>query len=647
MKTFKSVSFILACTLFTLPALAWQDLKMPAIKSPDKKITLEFIIDKGKAFYSVKQAGKDLILNSALGLVCGDEDFSQNLSISSISKLTKIKDNYTMLYGKQQHFNYLANQSIVELNNQSGKRMDITFQISDQGVAFRYTFPDATGKRKITSELSSYNFTSGTKAWIQHMPEAKTGWASTQPSYEENYVQNTDLDKLPESKFGWIYPALFKSGNSWLLISETAPYREYCGTRLMHQDGSNSLTVGLADKREVFPGGGALPESSLPWNTPWRFIAISNTLSGIVGSTLGTDLAKPAVKGDFSYVKPGLSSWSWVLLKDDQTIFKVQKEFVDYAAEMGWKYCLVDALWDTQIGNDKMAELCAYAKTKNVGILVWYNSAGDWNTTYQGPKNRMLTPESRRQEFEWMNKVGIKGIKVDFFGGDGQSMMAYYIDILEDAAKYNIMVNFHGCTLPRGLQRTYPNLVSMEAVRGFENVTFEQSNADMQPTQCCMLPFTRNVFDPMDYTPTCFSEVPRITRRTSNAFELALPFIFRSGITHIAEIPKGMENAPKYVQDLLKNVPSLWDQSQLVDGFPGEYVIMAGEKNGTWYVSGINGTDKDKTVTFILPYVKAKTGRLIIDGDTNRSFEQQLIVLPKSKLVHLTLKAFGGFVMKF
>jgi len=646
MKNIQLITILSFTLLMALPVVA-QQKKSDAVTSPDKMLSVQFSVENGQAMYSVSRSNAVIILNSPLGLVCEDEDFSQNLVLISSKPTEVVKDNYTMLYGKQQQYKYAANKQVYRLKNKSGKIMDIIFQVSNDGVAFRYYFPDTSGKRKILSEQSAFNFGSGTKAWIQPMTVAKSGWSSTQPSYEENYVQNMLVDKLADNKPGWIYPALFNSGKNWILISETAPYRDYCGTRLLHEPGTNGFTIGFADAREIFPGGGANPESSLPWYTPWRMMAISNSLAGVVGSTLGTDLAKPTVKGDFSFVKPGRSSWSWVILKDDSTVFNVQKRFVDYAAQMGWEYCLVDALWDKQIGNEKMEELAAYASTKNVGILVWYNSAGDWNTTYQGPKNRLITAESRRKEFEWLQKAGIKGIKVDFFGGDGQSMMAYYLDILEDAAKYKIMVNFHGCTLPRGWQRTYPNLVSMESVRGFENVTFQQSDADLQPTQCCMFPFTRNVFDPMDYTPMCFSEVPNIIRRTSNAFELALPFIFHSGITHMAEIPEGMAAAPEYVRSLLADVPVSWEKSQLVDGFPGEYVVMAGLKKGSWYISGINGTDKEKTITLKLPFVKASTGNLVTDGDTNRSFIQKEVQLTTSKTITLTVKAHGGFVLKF
>jgi len=646
MKKLQSMSLFFVCIFMISNAVMAKQAAGITISSPDKSLTVQFNVVNGKAQYSVNNVDEAVILNSPLGLVCDDEDFSQNLSLDLATPQTRVKDNYTLLYGKQQQCTYFANKRVLKLKSKTGKRMDIIFQVSNAGVAFRYSFPDVGGSRKISAEVSAYNFKPETKAWIQHDPEAKSGWGSCQPSYEEDYSQNTAIDKLPISKFGWVYPALFRSGSNWLLISETAAYRDYCGTRLMHQPGTNGLSIGLADKREIFPGGVATPESSLPWATPWRIIAISNSLARIVGSTLGTDLAKPATKGDFSFVKPGISSWSWVVLKDDSTNFSTSKRFIDYAAKMKWKYCLIDALWDTQIGNEKMAELCAYAKTKDVGILLWYNSAGNWNTTYQSPKDRMTTPESRKKEFEWMNKVGIKGIKVDFFGGDGQSMMAYYIDILEDAAKYKIMVNFHGCTLPRGLERTYPNLVSMEAVRGFENITFSQANANMQATNCCMFPFARNVFDPMDYTPMCFSEVPHITRQTSNAFELALPFIFHSGVTHIAEIPSGMAAVPEYVRNLVTDIPVSWEKSVLVDGFPGEFVVMAGLKNGSWYISGINGTEKDKTVTLKLPFVNNTKGKLVTDGVTNRSFIQKEIVLPTSKTITITIKQYGGFVLK-
>jgi alpha-glucosidase len=327
----------------------------------------------------------------------------------------------------------------------------------------------------------------------------------------------------------------------------------------------------------------------------------------------------------------------------------VQKRFVDYAAEMGWRYCLVDALWDKQIGYEKIQELVDYARGKNVSILVWYNSGGDWNSAPQTPRDRMLTHESRVKEFDRLKQMGVAGLKVDFFGGDGQSQIHYYLDILEDAAPYGFLMNFHGATLPRGWQRTYPHLMTVEAIRGLEFVTFEQRNADQEPSHAAMLPFTRNVFDPMDFTPVVLDRIRRIERRTTSGFELALAVLFTSGIQHYAEIPEGMAKAPDYVRDFLKEVPDVWDDTRFLDGYPGKLAVLARQGNGRWYIAGINGEPTAKTVTLDLSRLNlGKPGRLIIDGDGgNLSFRQETIGLGADKKLELTMKPHGGFIIVF
>jgi hypothetical protein len=374
-----------------------------------------------------------------------------------------------------------------------------------------------------------------------------------------------------------------------------------------------------------------------------------------VESTLGTDLAEPSKLKDVSFVKPGRASWSWIMLKDDSMVYDVQKRFIDFAADMKWEYCLIDAYWDTQIGYDRIAELADYAAVKNVGLLLWYNSVGNWNTTPQTPKNKLLTHHDRVKEFSRLKKMGIKGVKVDFFGGDGQSMMAYYQDIFEDAAKFNLSVNCHGATLPRGWQRTYPNLLTAEAIKGFEYVTFEQGNADLEPNHCCTAVFTRNVFDSMDFTPVCFTEVPNIRRVTTNGFELALAVIFTSGIQHYAQTPEGMAAVPAYVKDLMKEIPSHWDESCFIDGYPGKLVVIARRFKDKWYVAGINGENVEKSINLDLSFPpqeqrtslkNVKTGMLVTDGADNRSFKMQNITITPGKLLGIKLKGYGGFVIK-
>jgi hypothetical protein len=344
-------------------------------------------------------------------------------------------------------------------------------------------------------------------------------------------------------------------------------------------------------------------------------------------------------------VRPGLASWSWVLLKDDSVNYDTQIAFIDYAADMGWPYTLVDADWDRRIGYDRIAELAEYAAQKNVGLLLWYNSSGDWNQTEYSPKSKLLDRENRRNEFARLQAMGIKGVKIDFFAGDGQSMLAYYHDLLQDAQDFGLLVNCHGSTLPRGLQRTYPNLMTMEAVRGLESITFGQEAADKAPGHMAMLPYARNVFDPMDFTPTTFGDIPNIERRTRNGFELALPVLFLSGIQHIGETPEGMAQVPDYVQAYMREVPVLWDESRFVAGFPGKLAVIARRAGDTWYLAGINGEPIDKQLDLDLSFLGARKGELITDGDGLRQVVRNIV--RSGAAVPISVKANGGFVMTF
>jgi len=620
-----------------------------SITSPDKNISVYFhISDDKNALYSIKYDDVLIIQNSKLGIVREDEDFSKKLSLESVSDIEAVKTDYEMLQGKRSKCSYTGNKRIFHLTNASGKRIDIILQVSNDGVAFRYYFPDKSNDvKKIAEEVTSFNFLPGTMGWIQPMTNAKTGWHEDQPSYEQNYKQGIEVDKLPDNKAGWVFPALFNFDKYWMLITETAVDRNYCGSRLKNEPSSNEFVIGFPQKPEIYPGGPCYPQSSLPWLTPWRIIAIGDGLKTIMESTLGTDLANPSRLKDTSFIKPGRASWSWIILKDDSIVYDVQKRFIKLAADMNWEYCLVDADWDTKIGYDKIKELSEYAQSKGVGLLLWYNSAGTWNTVPYHPKSKLLTHEDRVKEFGRLKEMGIKGVKVDFFGGDGQSMMAYYQDIFEDAAQFGLVVNCHGCTIPRGWQRTYPNLVSMEAIKGFEFVTFEQVNADLEPNHSCIAAFIRNAFDPMDFTPVCFGEIPRIKRITTNGFELAVSVIFLSGVQHFAQTPESMAAVPDYIKDFMRDVPTRWDDTCFIDGYPGKLVVIARKSQDTWYVAGINGENVEKSINLELPFLKdIQTGILITDGTDNRSFEMQKITLTPGKPFAVTLKGNGGFVIK-
>jgi alpha-glucosidase len=617
------------------------------VASPDGKLVLDFSLNAaGSPRYAIRLAGQAVLRESRLGLVRDDADFTERLRLVSASAVEDVKDRYEILTAKRRVNSYHAKRRIIHLAASGGQKLDIMFQVSNDGVAFRYRFPETSAEvRRLKDEVSSYHVLPGTRAWLQPMSVAKSGWEKVNPCYEEFYEKGIAAGTPSPLGAGWVYPALFRSGDTWLLVSETALGRSYAGTRLRSESPDGEYSVGLPDPREVFPSGPANPESKLPWLTPWRFVVIGS-LKTIAESTLGIDLADPATQAAAAWIQPGKASWSWPLLKDDKVVYDVQKQFIDYAADMGWRYCLIDALWDKQIGYEKIKELIDYARGKSVAVLLWYNSAGDWNSAPQTPRNLMLTHESRVKEFARLKEMGVAGLKIDFFGGDGQSMIGYYLDILDDAAAYNLLINFHGATLPRGWHRTYPHLMTMEAIRGLEYVTFEQVNADQEPTHATMLPFTRNVFDPMDFTPTVLDSVPRIERRTTSAFELALAVLFTSGIQHYAEIPEGMAKAPAYVRDFIKGIPSIWDDVRFLDGYPGEFVVLARQGAGRWYVAGINGTAEEKALTLNLDDLRVRgSGTLIADGDSGNLSFRQSVILDGTKRLAVKLAPRGGFVM--
>jgi len=501
----------------------------------------------------------------------------------------------------------------------------------------------------LSEEVTSFHFLPGTKAWLQPMSVAKSGWSQVNPCYEEFYKKDIPVGTPSTFGVGWVYPALFHCGDNWLLITEGSLRRNYCATRLRSESPDGEYSVGFPDPREKIDGGPVNPHSDLPWLTPWRIIAIGN-LKTLMESTLGTDLADAAAISTNPLPQPGKASWSWPLLGDPSVNYDTQKQFIDYAADMGWRYCLIDGWWDKQIGYGRVKELVDYARDKNVKIILWYNSRGDWNLAPQTPRDKMLTHASRLAEFDKLKAMGVAGLKIDFFGGDGQSVIDYYLDILQDAAPYGFAMNFHGATLPRGWQRTYPNLMTMEAVRGLEYITFEQSNADQEPTHATTLPFARNIFDPMDFTPMALDRInDRVRRRTTSCFELALAVIFTSGIQHYAEIPQGMAKAPRYVQDFLREVPSVWDDTKFLGGFPGQFVVLAREGDNHWYVAGINGEETAKKLKLNLKELHIPaTGTLIADGDRgNLSFRQETVHLPRNRNFEIELPLHGGFVMVF
>ncbi|NML39588.1 glycoside hydrolase family 97 protein [Chitinophaga sp. G-6-1-13] len=642
----KNVKITLAIFFLSLTHV-WAQSKAVLIASPDQKIQVAVWSGReGEIRYQVTHHHTVVIDSSVLGLELADADRTHPFNFVSASGTRLVNDRYRMIYYKKSMVSYQANQRVLHYVNEKKAGVSIVFQVSNDAVAFKYLLTGkSTGIQQVVKENTAFNFPAGTATWLQPMQVAKSGWESSNPAYEEHYHTDVPVENVGENKTGWVYPALFKVKESWVLLTESGLDSQYCATRLLSTRTPGNFTIGFPDPREVITGKGYLPQATLPFSSPWRVITIGS-LETIITSTAGTDLAKPAVVQNTSFVKPGKASWSWINSKDDFITYDEQVRYIDFAADMHWQYCLVDADWDRKIGYAQMQKLVDYAKGKNVSLLLWYNSAGDWNTVKYTPKNLLLTHESRMKEFARIRKMGVKGVKIDFFAGDGQSVIKYYIDILNDAAANRLMVNFHGATLPRGWARTYPHLLTAEAVRGFENVTFNQADADREAEICTVLPFTRNVFDPMDYTPVNLYKVQSgVQRKTSNAFQLALSVMFLSGIQHYAESPEGMAKVDAQVKAVLRELSSTWDDVKFLAGYPGKYVVLARRAGKKWYIAGINAQPVSQKVPIDLAIFGKRNAQLITDGNDSFSFHIENINAAATPVKEVEMKASGGLLM--
>lgn len=630
--------------LVMLAVLGCSRQEPETLTSPDSRLSVKvFVTEQGTLAYSVDHAGQPVILESDLGLQLKGADFTRDVRIGDRSPVNQVTDNYNMRVGKKSRIVYNANEQTYSVVNPQEEEMVVTFRVSNDGVAFRYSVSDPkVVEKQFAQEITSFQFAPEARAWLQPIAPAQTGWSKVNPSYEENYQMNIPVGTPSTMGAGWVFPALFKTGDSFVLIAEAGMDGSWHGSRLHHESANGEYKLDIPQAAEVFTGGDLLANAKEELVSPWRIMAIGD-LATIMESTLGTDVVEPAIELKTDFVKPGHASWSWAILKDDFTTFEVQKQFIDYAADMQWDYTLIDADWHKKIGYEKLKELVDYAAGKNIGILVWYNSSGDWNETPHGPKSELLTHEQRVAVFSRLRDMGVKGVKIDFFAGDGRSMIDYYVDILKDAAEYGLLVNFHGATLPRGWQRTYPHFMTAEAIKGFEFGTFSQADQDTIASMAVMALFVRNVFDPMDFTPMVFGDIPNIKRVTENSFELAQAVLMTSGIQHFVAIPEGMATVPDYVKDFLRELPREWDDMKFIDGFPGQYIVLARRAGDAWYVAGLNAEKETRTLSLDLSFAGDKEGILIGGGDTERSFSTQQVNSKTPQTI--SLRPSAGFVL--
>lgn len=626
------------------------------IVSPGDKVraTIE-LSDKGglsgypagpRLYYTVRAGGPaayaTVLEASPLGITRADHGFVDGLTLDQAEAPSLVDETYTMLTGKQSRIRQLATGRALTFRS-GASRLTLELRASDTGFAFRYRFPESSPTpQTVTGEATGFALPAGSRAWL--LPYDAAGTYT--PAYE-NYWQSDIAAGTPSSPApGWCFPALFRTpSNHWVLLGDTDVSGTYFAAHLGATATDNVYRIALPFADEANGVGSAQPTSTLPWATAWRMVIAGPSPAAIVESTLATDLARPSVVADTAWIRPGRASWSWWIRDSNPTSYAANTAFVDLAQAMTWEYSLVDAGWEQMSGGGGLRELQAYAAARNVGLLLWYNSGGPHNKVPFPPRDRMHDASTRRAEMQSLRQLGIRGIKVDFFQSDKPWMMQYYEDILRDAAEFGLLANFHGATIPRGWQRTYPHLMTAEAVRGAEMYKYDGDYPAEQARRNTVFPFTRNAVASMDFTPVTFTNHTH-AHLTTFAHELALSVVFESGIQHFADQVSAYTSLPPGPRSLLQRVPAAWDETRYVEGIPGEWVVLARRKGATWYVAGISGDAQARAPKASLSFLGAGAYDAVVfsDGASSTTFAERTEVLTAADELAVSLPPRGGFV---
>ena len=620
--------------------------------SPDGQLKLSIFSENGKALYSVAFSGKTVLEKSPLGLVTNETDFSKNLKLINAEK-GKVEKKYTNQKIKKSEVTYNANTLICTFENTQKNKISVEFQVSNYNIALRYQIAPI-GERMsavVQSEVTGYQFPKSATTFLSPMMSSMKGFARTAPSYESGYEADASLGKPAANKEGYVFPGLFNIGNeAWVLISETGVNSQFCASHLSNGTSDGLYTVEYPNPAQNNGFGSSGAAISLPGKTPWRTITVANSLKPIVETTIPFDVVEPLYEPSQNY-KFGRSTWSWIVWQDPSMNYEDQMKFIDLASSLRFEFILIDALWDANIGKERMKELIQYAKSKNVEVMLWYNSNGAFNDAPQGPRNKMNTSIERKKEMKWLKEVGVKGLKVDFFGGDKQETMRLYEDILSDANDFGLTIIFHGATLPRGWEVMYPNYAGSEAVLASEMLIFSQDVRNSEAFFATLHPFIRNSVGSMEFGGVLLnkyltkSNQNKNKRLTTDAFQLATAVLFQNPIQMFGITPNNLTDVPAFEIDFMKEIPTLWDETVFIDGYPGKYAIIARRHQGQWYVAGANAEKEVLKKKLKLPMLAGKTVKFYND-DKNREIYSKDLKINKNGELEIEIQPNGGFVLK-
>lgn len=617
------------------------------LASPDKKAVIEISLskDKKQLSYTIIYDGKKLINPSLLGIFTMDSQFETGLKFIEAKEIRTVEEKYNLVAGNRKSCRVTSRELRLTFENNEKKPFDLIFRAYDNGAAFRYVLNNPEGKQvTVLKENTNFNIPDGAKVWIQ--PYGRD--INYTANYEQFYTQGLSTGSIANQQEGWTYAALFEADKTWIYLSESGLDGTSPASHLMLPDSlaKNNYSLAYPDEKEALGEGDAHATfSSESWNSPWRVILIGNRLSDLVESDIITSLNSPSAITETGWIKPGLASWSWWAEPESPKNYQSLVKYIDFASEWQIPYFLVDANWNIMKGGT-IEKLITYAKSKNVGIWLWYNSGGPHNTITEAPRDLMFTAESRKNELRRIHDLGVKGIKVDFFQSDKQHIIKHYLDILKDAGDNQLLVNFHGCTLPRGWNRTWPNLLSMESVRGAEYYIYDSLYPSETVWHNTVLPFTRNLSGPMDYTSMGLSS-RTYKHLTSYGNELAQLIVFSSGVSHLIDRPENYDKQPAFIRDFIKIIPSAWDEIKLISGYPGKDIVMARRSGEKWYIAGMNGENKTKQLKVPLDFLgngRNYHANLILDGKSENEFSQKETLLVCGEELTVVMLPNGGFV---
>ena len=641
------------------------------VTSPDGKLAVNVECKEGKAFYTVNYDGKQMLGASALGLVANYGDFSQNLKMGAL-KSEKKHLAYKMTRIKKEKIEKDASEATIGFLNSKKDSMTLHLHVSNNDIAYKYEMsrPKKDNPKSVIiyNEVSGFNFPEQTTTFLCPQITPMTGWERTKPSYEEEYTPDAPMNVKSQFGVGYTFPCLFKVGNDgWVLVSETGVSSAYPGCRLSDYEPGKGYTVAFPQKGENNGFGSEFAGIPLPGETPWRTITVGSSLAPIVETTIPYDVVEPLYEASQTY-KPSRYTWSWLIWQDNSINYDDQVKMVDVAAAQGYEAILVDNWWDKQIGRKRIEELSKYAKSKKVSLMLWYNSNGFENDAPQTPRQIMNNSIARKKEMAWMKKIGVVGIKVDFFGGDKQETMKLYEDILSDANDYGLEVIFHGCTMPRGWERMYPNYVSSEAALASENVYFTDYHAKKEAFEMTMHPFSRNAVASFDWGGVMMNKYfskdnkSRHQRYTSDVFEMATAITNQSSVNCICLYPNNLQDVPQWELDWLKNVPTAWEDTKFIAGYPTKYAVVARKSSvengsgaaltaGRWFVGGLNATDKPLALTLDLPMFAGKTVTYITDqpkkkGEKFFTSIKKTLKVGKNGKAKVVIQPNGGIIIE-